>query len=130
MLPVIYGGRTLFQPMHVADAVLTLRLVLERPATAGLTLALVGAETFTFRELLEQMLAVVGQRRTIVSVPLPVAQMLAAAIGWLPMAPLTPEEVRLLRTNKVASELPTPAALGIAARPLSEGLPASLRRPR
>ena len=126
VLPVIDGGRTLFQPMHVADAAQTLRLVLERPATAGLTLALVGAETFTFRELLEQMLAVLGQRRAIVSVPLPVAQMLAAAIGWLPMAPLTPEEVRLLRTNKVASELPTPAALGIAARPLSEGLPTAL----
>ena len=42
------------------------------------------------------------------------------------MALLTPEEMRLLRTNKVASELPTPAALGIAARPLSEGLPTAL----
>jgi hypothetical protein len=86
----------------------------------------VGPETFTFRELLEQMLEVLGLRRAIVSVPFPVAGLLGAATGWLPMAPLTPEEVRLLRTHKVAGELPTAAALGIVARPLSEGLPIAL----
>ena len=56
------------------------------------------------------MLEVLGLRRAIVSVPFPLAAALAAATGWLPMAPLTPEEVRLLRTDKVAGELPTPAA--------------------
>jgi hypothetical protein len=86
----------------------------------------VGPETFTFRELLERMLEVLGLRRAIVSVPFPVTGALAAATRWLPMAPLTPEEVQLLRTDKVAGELPTPAALGIAARPLSEGLPTAL----
>ena len=112
--------------MHVADAARTSLALLEPPDRAGLTLALVGSETFTFRELLERMLEVLGLRRAIVSVPFPVAPLLAAAIGWLPMAPLTPEEVRLLRTDKVAGELPTPAALGIVARPLSEGLPTAL----
>ena len=76
------------------------------------------------------MLEVLGLRRAIVSVPFPLAGALAAATGWLPAAPLTREEVRLLRTDKVAGGLPTPAALGVAARPLAEGLPASLRRPR
>jgi hypothetical protein len=72
------------------------------------------------------MLEVLGLRRAIVSVPFPVAGALASATGWLPVAPLTLEEVRLLRTDKVAGELPTPAALGIASRPLSEGLPTAL----
>ena len=130
VLPVIGGGRTLFQPMHVGDAVETLRLLLERPDTAGTVLALVGPETFTFRQLLERMLEVMGLRRAIVPVPFPLAGALAAATGWLPAAPLTREEVRLLRTDKVAGGLPTPATLGVAARPLAEGLPASLRRPR
>jgi uncharacterized protein YbjT (DUF2867 family) len=130
VLPVIGGGRTLFQPMHVGDAVETFRLLLERPATAGAVLALVGPETFTFRQLLERMLEVMGLRRAIVPVPFRLAGALAAATGWLPAAPLTREEVRLLRTDKVAGGLPTPAALGVAARPLAEGLPASLRRPR
>ena len=89
VLPVIGGGRTLFQPMHVEDAVETFRLLLERPDTAGTVLALVGPETFTFRELLERMLEVLGLRRSIVSVPFPLAGALAAATGWLPAAPLT-----------------------------------------
>jgi NADH dehydrogenase len=96
---------------------------------AGATFALVGPETFTFRELLERMLEVLDLRRAIVPVPFPLAAALAAATGWLPVAPLTREEVRLLRTDKVAGELPTPARLGIAARPLRDGLPDALRAP-
>src|SRR4051794_19499743 len=112
VLPVIGGGRTLFQPMHVGDAAETFGRVLGRPDTAGVTIALVGPETFTFRELLERMLEVLDLRRAIVSVPFPLAGALAATAGWLPVAPLTREEVRLLRTDKVAGGVPTPAALG------------------
>jgi uncharacterized protein YbjT (DUF2867 family) len=126
VLPVIGGGRTLFQPMHVTDAARTFLALLESSDRAGLVLALVGPESFTFRELLERMLEVLALRRAIVSVPFPLAGALAAATRWLPMAPLTPEEVRLLRTDKVAGELPTPATLGNAARPLSDGLPSAL----
>ena len=114
--------------MHIEDADRTFRLLLERPDTAGLTLALVGPETFTFRGLLERMLDVLGLRRAVVSVPFPLAGALAAAAGWLPVAPLTPEEVRLLRTDKVAGDLRTPAALGSGARSLGEGLPTALGR--
>jgi NADH dehydrogenase len=104
--------------------------LLERPETAGTTLALVGAETFTFRELLERMLGALGRRRLILPLPFPVAEALAAMLERLPHLPLTREEVRLLRTDKVAGDLPTPAALGLAMRWLEEGLPASLGRAR
>jgi hypothetical protein len=87
------------------NAVRILQVLLERPETAGSTFALVGSETFTLRALLERLLAGLGRR---------------------PILPLTREEVRLLRTDKVANGLPTPAALGIAARPLGKGLPVSL----
>jgi uncharacterized protein YbjT (DUF2867 family) len=106
VLPIIGGGRTRFQPLHIEDAVRTLQVLLERQETAGSTFALVGSETFTLRALLERLLAGLGRRR--------------------PILPLTREEVRLLRTDKVANGLPTPAALGIAARPLGKGLPVSL----
>ena len=130
MLPVVGGGRTRFQPLHVEDAVATLHALLERPATAGATFALVGPETFTFRELLERMLAALGRRRLILPVPFRLAEALAAGLERLPNPPLTREEVRLLRTDKVAGELPTPADLGIRTRSLREGLPGSLRAGR
>ena len=131
VIPVIGGGRTLFQPLHVGDAARTLLALLGRPEAAGVTLALVGPETFSFRRLMERMLEVLGRRRLIVSVPFAAAEALAAGCAWLPAPPLTREEVRLLRTDKVvAGGLPTPADLGVAARPLGEGLPACLRGAR
>jgi NADH dehydrogenase len=89
-------------------------------------LALVGPETFTLRALLERLLAVLGRRRLILPLSFPAAEALAAGVERLPDPPLTREEVRLLRTDKVANGLPTPAALGLAARRLDQGLPASL----
>ena len=67
-----------------------------------------------------------GRRRLILPLPFPVAEVLAARLERLPHPPLTREEVRLLRTDEVAGGLPTPATLGIAARRLDEGLPASI----
>jgi NADH dehydrogenase len=128
-LVVIGGGRTLFQPIHIADAVATVRRALADPATAGRTFALTGPGIFTFRQLFELMLATLGLRRAIVSVPFPLATALARASAFLPDTPLTVEEVRLLRTDKIAGDLPTPASLGIAARPLREGLSDSLAAP-
>src|SRR5688572_16430106 len=102
VLPVLGGGRTRFQPIHVADAVRALHALLEQPATAGVTFALVGPETFTFRELLAHMLAALGQRRLILSLPFGPAEALAAGLERLSSdPPLTREEVRLLRTDKV-----------------------------
>jgi NAD(P)-dependent dehydrogenase (short-subunit alcohol dehydrogenase family) len=92
--------------------------------------AAVGQETFTFRELLERMLAHLGKQRLILPVPFGLAGALAAGLERLPDPPLTREEVRLLRTDKVAGELPTPARLGITARPLRAGLPDALRAGR
>jgi NADH dehydrogenase len=129
VLVVIGGGRTLFQPIFIEDAVATVVALLARADTAGRSFALAGAETFSFRTLLERMLEALGLRRAILSLPFPVAAALAAAGRLLPEAPITLEEIRLLRTDKVAGALPTPASLGVAARPLHDGLAVSLRRP-
>ena len=80
VLPVVGGGRTLFQPIHVEDAVRAIEALLDRAETEGMVLALVGTETFTFRELLRRMLAVLGRRRLILPLPFPVAERLAAAL--------------------------------------------------
>jgi hypothetical protein len=70
---------------------------------------------------------VLGRRRRLLPLPFALAEALAASLERLPNPPLTHEEVRLLRTDKVAGGLPTPAALGLAARRLTDGLPVSLQ---
>jgi hypothetical protein len=72
---------------------------------------------------------VLGRRR-LLSLPFALAEALAASPERLPNPPLTREKVRLLRTDKVAGGLPTPATLEITARRLDAGLPASLHAGR
>jgi uncharacterized protein YbjT (DUF2867 family) len=62
VLPLIGGSRTRFQPIHIEDAVQTFQVLLERPETAGSTFALVGSETFTFRDLLEHQPRMLSKR--------------------------------------------------------------------
>ncbi|NIJ40732.1 NADH dehydrogenase [Parvibaculum indicum] len=103
-LPLIGGGKTKFQPVYVKDVAEAVARVLERPDTAGKTYELGGPDTRSFRELMELTLREIGRKRVLL--PLPFA--LASFIGWftqfLPGAPLTVDQVRLLRHDNVVSE--------------------------
>ena len=114
VLPLIGGGATKFQPAHVEDVAAAMVKVLERSDTAGRTYEFGGPEVCSFRELLERLLATVGWRRVLVSVPFPLAENLAAVLELLPAPPLTRDQVRLLRTDKINSgREPTLADLGV-----------------
>ena len=124
VLPLIGGGATKFQPAHVDDVAAAIVKVLKRSDTAGRTYEFGGPEVYSFRELVERLLANLGWRRVLVSVPFPLAESLAAVLELLPAPPLTRDQVRLLKTDKINSgREPTLAALGV--RPTD--LPAFLR---
>ncbi len=114
ILPLIGGGATKFQPAHVEDVAAAMVKVLERSDTAGRTYEFGGPEVYSFRELLERLLATVGWRRVLVSVPFPLAESSAAVLELLPAPPLTRDQVRLLKTDKINSgREPTLADLGV-----------------
>lgn len=128
-LPLIGGGRTRFQPVHVGD-VARAAAELARRRGAG-TWELGGPQTLEFRELMRILLSEIGRRRALVPVPFPLASCLAAATGPLPGAPLTLDQVRMLRADSVVSGgLPGLAELGIDATALGAVLPTYLRRHR
>lgn len=103
-LPLIGGGKTKFQPVYVKDVAEAVVRVLERPDTAGKTYELGGPDVRSFKELMELTLREIGRKRILL--PLPFS--LAGFIGWfaqlLPGAPLTVDQVRLLRHDNVVSE--------------------------
>jgi NADH dehydrogenase len=122
-IPLIGGGRTRFQPMHVDDVAETMARVLEEPGTAGRAFELGGSEIFSFRELIERLCRAIGRRPWLVSIPFPLAEAGAYATQWLPHAPLTVDQVRLLKTDKVIRDPQSaPAALGVRPRPLESFL--------
>jgi uncharacterized protein YbjT (DUF2867 family) len=117
-IPLIGGGHTRFQPMHVDDVAESIATALEIPR-GGRTFELGGSEIFTFRDLIERLCLAIGRRPWLVSIPFPLAEAGAYLTQWIPHAPLTVDQVRLLKTDKIIQHPESaPAALGIRPRPL------------
>jgi uncharacterized protein YbjT (DUF2867 family) len=122
-IPLLGGGRTRFQPMHVDDVAEAMARMLQEPGTAGRAFELGGSEIFTFRELIERLCWAIGRRPWLVPIPFPLAEAGACATQWLPHVPLTVDQVRLLKTDKVIRDPQgAPAALGVRPRTLESFL--------
>ncbi len=135
-LPLIGGGQTRFQPVYVGDVAAAVAKALSDPAAAGQTYELGGPTVYTFRELMELLLAQIGRRRLLLPVPFPIARLLGAAGDLvagtgLIAPPITTDQVEMLRTdNVVAAGARTLADLGVAASALEPIIPTYLYRYR
>ena len=109
-LPLIGGGRTRFQPVYVGDVAAAVAKALVLPAAQGKTYELAGPRIYTFRRLLEIMLAEIGRKRLLLPIPFAIAGLMGAVMQCLPMPQLTLDQVRLLKRDNVAA----PGALGLA----------------
>lgn len=110
VLPLIGGGDTRFQPVYVGDVAGAVAAVLGTATTAGRTFELGGPRTYSFRTLMEMMLAEIGRRRLLVPVPFWLATVQAFFLEKLPAPLLTRDQVRQLKTDNVVA----PGAAGLA----------------
>ncbi len=128
-LPLIGGGRTRFQPVYVGDLADALSAALAEPRTKGQIFELGGPQTYSFRELMEILLAEIGRKRWLAPVPFPIAALQGAVLGLLPTPPLTLDQVRLLRRDSVVSGLfPGLTELGVRPTALETVIPVYLDR--
>lgn len=125
-LPLIGGGFTRFQPAYVGDVADAAIAALDR---AGGLFELGGPKVYSFRQLMELLLAEIGRKRLLVPVPFQVMQAKAAFIQFAPGAPITPDQVELLKYDNVVSEGAAGfAELGIEPRDIETVIPAYLDR--
>jgi NADH dehydrogenase len=116
VLPLIGGGKTRFQPVYVGDVAKAVVKILASPETKGQTFELGGPRIYTFREILELVLATTGRKRLLVSLPWSLAMIQGSVLGLLPKPPLTRDQVLLLARDNVANPtMPGLAELEIAA---------------
>ena len=129
VLPVYGGGRTRFQPVYVGDVADAAMAALDRADAAGRTYELGGPRIYTFRELIEYILAETGRRRLVLDLPFAVGELQARVLELLPTPPLTRDQLLLLRRDNVVSEgALTLADLGITPKALEAIVPAYLAR--
>ncbi|QRG08287.1 complex I NDUFA9 subunit family protein [Xanthobacter dioxanivorans] len=104
VLPLIGGGATRFQPVFVGDVAAAVLRAVDGKARAATTYELGGPEVRTFRELMELMLREIGHSRLLVDLPFGLANLMARLTQWAPGAPLTTDQVAMLRADNVVSD--------------------------
>ena len=123
VLPLIGGGMTRFQPVFVDDMTEGLLALLKCSETAGKTYEFGGPQVYSFKVLLELLLTALNRQRVLIPIPFALAEMQAGLLELLPNPPLTRDQVRLLKTDKIVSGMePTLGDLGVQPRPLEEFL--------
>jgi len=129
VLPLIGGGRTRFQPVYVGDVAAAIETCVRDTSTRGKTFELGGPTLYTFRQLMELTLHETRRRCWLVPLPFSLAAFQAKFLQFLPNAPLTPDQVRLLKhDNIVAAGAQTLADLSIEPETVEAVLPAYLWR--
>ncbi len=114
-LPLIGGGKTRFQPVYVGDVAQAIFETIEDESVRGKIYELGGPSVYTFREILENILAIIDRKRLLLPVPFGLASLLGFFTELLPNPPLTRDQVRLLEVdNVVGEEAKTLADLGVS----------------
>lgn len=118
-LPV-FAPQAKLQPVFVDDVVAGIANALCDPeAHGGRTYELAGPEVITMVEFNKRIAAAQCRSRSFAELPDSVSGLIASATGWLPGAPISSDQFKLLKAGSVASgTLPGLAELGVTARPL------------
>jgi uncharacterized protein YbjT (DUF2867 family) len=113
MLPVVpvIGANTKFQPVFVGDVADAVASALARQN--GEILELGGPEIFSMLELNKWIAEAIGREPMFIEVPDIAAKLLAKGTGWLPGAPITDDQLKMLGSDNVITGKDGLATYGI-----------------
>lgn len=100
-LPLIGGGQTRFQPVYVGDVADAVMAAIEKTAAKGQTYELGGPRIYTFKELMQHMLEVTGQKAGLVPIPWGIAELQGRIFERLPGKMITRDQVELLKSDNI-----------------------------
>lgn len=130
-LPVVGDGSAKVQPVYVGDVGAAVVAVLERPDTAKSVFELGGPRVYTYREIAALVLREIDRHKRIVGVPAGLMKIAGFFAEFLPVPPLTHDQVDLLVTDNVTRPgAPGLAELGIEPTAAEAILPMYLDRYR
>ena len=132
-LPLIGGGHAKMQPVFVGDLSRAIVKAVTDPDCAAKTYELGGPRAYSFRELMELVMAQTHRRRLLIPLPFPVASLIGKLCGIFTLTPVAPpltaDQVELLKVdNVVTGALPGLAELDIVPTAVEAILPTYLYR--
>ncbi len=103
-LPLIGGGHSKFQPVYVGDVAEAVAKAVDGALKGGKVYELGGPQVASFRECLDIMQQIIDESRTYVSIPWFLAKAMGKLTGWLPGAPITLDQVKMLENDTIVSD--------------------------
>ena len=122
VIPVVGNGAYPFRPITAHDVAAAFGAALERPATAGSSLDLVGPRQYTLRELQVLVRDTIGVKKPLVNVPLPLMRLGIALLRLLPSPPITFDEFLMLTSTTPSDPAPAVTALGLELQAIEDHL--------
>ena len=102
-LPLIGGGKNKFAPIYVGDVAEAIVKALELNNSEPKIYELGGPENYSFKELMEILLAEIKKKRFLISIPWSFAKFQSYFLQMLPNPLLTPDQVDMLKYNNIVS---------------------------
>ena len=100
--PLYYSGRTKFSPIHCSDLTDTICHVISNNIYSKI-IECVGPEVFTFKEIIRKLLNLIGKKRILLPMPLPIAEISARIFEIMPKPLLTRDQLKLLKYDNIVS---------------------------
>lgn len=104
IVPQIGDGMFLFRPIWVGDVAQCFVQALAKPDTIGKIFDLVGPKEFTFKELSALMQTVLGIKKSVVAVPLPIMDIMVPLMNIVPaIAPITKDQYAMMKAGNTGN---------------------------
>ena len=122
-VPVLGDGQYRLQPIPVEQVAEGFARALRGPAGVGQTYEVGGPAAYRFVEILDAIGAAVGHPHVRkIHVPLGLVKLMTRVLGWLPLYPVSMDQIRMLEEESVTDPSRFFADFGITPEPLAEGL--------
>lgn len=131
VVPMAGRGLSRFQPLAVADEARIVAATLERADTIGRTFEVGGPRSWTYREIVDEVIRALGAHRAVMPVPVPLVSAVARAaeIVRFPF-PVASDQLRQLRLDNVTALDSVASVFGFQPLDMEGRLGYLRRRPR
>ncbi len=103
VMPLYYGGKTKFTPIHVSDFTDIVFQIVQKKIYAE-TIECIGPEVISFKEIILKILKSIKKKRLLFSMPLSLAKVNARLFQLMPKPLLTIDQLKLLKYDNIISK--------------------------
>ena len=100
----VFASKTKFQPIYVGDVAAAIKAAINGKARPGTIYELGGPQTITMHEIHNDIKDITGLKTTLIPLPLWIARIIAFFTMILPKAPITFDQIKLLKKDNVVSQ--------------------------